>query len=60
LLRIVKTAQRSSLRCVTCKFNGITPVELSTSSVHRKLHFFWYKRRPVRKTIGIRTAVSVV
>ena len=53
--RVVKTSRRATLKDITAEFNERVPVAVSPRTVQRKLHFFGYTRRSVRKKIGIRT-----
>jgi transposase len=55
LFRVVKMSRRATLKDITAKFNERVPVAVSRRTVQRKLHFFGYTRRSVRKKIGIRT-----
>ena len=55
LSRVVKMSCRATLKDITAEFNECVPVAVSRRTVQRKLHFFGYTRRSVRKKIGIRT-----
>ena len=55
LSMVVKTSRRATLNDITANFNECAPVAVYRRTVQRKLHFFGYTRRSVRKKIGIRT-----
>lgn len=53
LLRIVKTERRKNLKDVTNLLNERTPVKISESTVKRRLKFYGFKKRVVKKKIVI-------
>ena len=53
LLRVVKLNRRKTLREVTSVYNAQAPRKLSRSTVKRRLKFYGYKRRVVKKKIVI-------
>jgi putative transposase len=51
LIRVVKINCRKTLQDITATLNEGTPVKISHSTVRRRLSFFGYKRRIVKKKI---------
>ena len=51
LIRVVKINRRKNLQDITATLNEGTPVKISHSTVRRRLSFFGYKRRIVKKKI---------
>ena len=49
LIRVVKINRRKTLQNITATLNEGTPVKISHSTVRRRLSFFGYKRRIVKK-----------
>ena len=57
LMRLVKTERRKNLKDITINLlNEKTPVKISESTVKRRLKFFGFKRRVVKKKISISDA----
>ena len=53
ILRIVKSNRRKCLNDIIALYNEQTPVKLSKETVKRRLKFYGYKRRVVKKKIVI-------
>ena len=53
LLKVVKNNRRKTLTEITSEYNKSTPYKLSKRTVQRRLHFYGYYRRVVKKTTTI-------
>ena len=53
LLKVMKTNKRKTLTEITGEFKRSTPCKLSKRTVQRRLHFYGYSRRVVKKTTTI-------